>query len=686
MLVPKVAYCVITSDKPQHIKGANQNLIRTKPFVDFQIVVTDYLSPDNLSLLKEQNPTFIFAPFDEYPNGYRNKYIEKAKELGADYIIVFDTDELPDLQLCSELKSIIINNPQVNQFRVLQHQNLTNKGILDEGELSPYSDRWHKAVIFKLETWYTEPGAVEPVIPNNPRYNHKMEYEDWVILNLPDRYYFTHTKSANDVLTGAARDLFIGLGWAPELWTDYQVYQQFKELIPRDITDWPKFNQYLKEGNISQELQAFIEEHKNSKYTQFRSLYKYYFMLLHPDVPQDPFQYVPEKQSEAETITTQAYLEVFGRHPDEDGFKHYSKNLESGEFTKDRVFEILKASDEYVNNEINTNYVEKFGRMPTQYELDGWSSLMKSKDVTNIGKTLSMLAGSVLSLPNRIAYAQSCHTDNFSQALDNAVKAKPYVDEVILIYDQTLTITQIKEAKAKGITPSYNRWHDNFVEPRNYYLHLARQKSCGWILVSDPDETHDKHLLESLRLIINSANTGPNQSISVLQIRAHDISTDDDKGNTLPEPHVSIPDYWKGLLIRLTPEVRYEGVGEMKNVHEVLICNGSRVNLPDELFYEHKKTWKLDIWPHGARNFFIGGGGDNVGKQNPHWIEYRQHTDRLGIKTWQQLNEYFKKGNIDSEFKAWIIKNRDTNCHGWDSELREVGKYYFITLHPEENP
>ncbi len=288
-------------------------------------------------------------------------------------------------------------------------------------------------------------------------------------------------------------------------------------------------------------------------------------------------------------------------------------------------------------------------------------------------------------IQSRIAYCQSCHDGDFKLALANAIKVKPYVDETILVYDQTLSLEQIRQIKEAGIIGSFNRWHDNFVEPRNYYLHLARQLSCGFVVVSDGDEHFDEHFLKNLRVILSQLNTGENQKIGIIRIKPHDSWTDDENGNPVNPPNVSIPkDYWKGLLLRLTPELQYIGVGEMKNVHEDIVSSLQQTVLPDEFFYVHEKSHKYDIFPHAFRNWFIGGGGENMGVKNPHFVDLKKITDRLDIKTWYQLNDYLKKGNIDQEFKEFLIKGKDVQCHSWDSEYRDSYSYYFKNLHPEE--
>lgn len=672
--MPKIAYCIITGDKPQHVRGCIQNLIRVGPFVDVKIVVYDKLSEDNLNSIKEHNPFLIKLPFSQYPNGFRNAYINKAKELNCDYIFVCDSDELPNELLCSSLKSIVMNNSTINQFRVSQKYQLDGKENLDEGMLKPYSERFHKALIFKLEPWYQEPGAIEPVTKENPKV---IDFEDWHILNLPEEYNFLHKKSFLDVWYGATRDWHLGQ------WMDVRDYRdKYNEYLQAigEYNDFSVLNEQLIADTISPNLKQFIIENRSSEITDLRSYFCYY-KHLHPELKDFSSTYT---ESRDKTIVEQAYLNVLYRHPDKDGLNHYSKLVNEG-LSKEKLEQILKTSDEAIDLDINTNFVKYFGRIPFYLEFQVWNILLRTGIIASADEVFRALLECGSLVQTRVAYCQMCFKDNFDMAFDNAIKVKPYVDEIVIVYDQTLSIEQIRKLKENQFKFYYRKWRDNFVENRNYYLHIVRELSCGFTLVSDPDETFDEHFLKSLSLIIKNLNTGQNQKIGIIRIRPHDIWSDDDEGNPKNPPDVTIPtDYWKGLLLRVTPNLQYVGVGEMKNVHEDINTELDQTVLPDEFFYEHKKSHKQDIWSHAARNLYIGGSGDNLGKQNPHWNHLKAITGRLNLNTWSEFNNYLKGGNIDSELKELIRSWKDADCHKWDSEIRDTYKYYFKNLHEKE--
>jgi len=172
---------------------------------------------------------------------------------------------------------------------------------------------------------------------------------------------------------------------------------------------------------------------------------------------------------------------------------------------------------------------------------------------------------------------------------------------------------------------------------------------------------------------------GSVKSSARLLINSHDILIKED--GTKEE---SVSDFFKNLIFKYDEGVRYEGVGEVKEVHEELkLPPGTKVAaLPKKYYYEHVKYWH-EVWERAARNVFIAGGGNNVGTRNKAWPKLRQICDELGLDTWPKAREYFRKGNIDPRLKEWLWENRQD---GWDyeHEMMEFGRWYFEYLHPEE--
>ncbi len=86
------------------------------------------------------------------------------------------------------------------------------------------------------------------------------------------------------------------------------------------------------------------------------------------------------------------------------------------------------------------------------------------------------------------------------RALENTT---PFVDEIIVVdggsTDQTVSI-----AKQAGATVIHSPWDDHFAHQRNVSLNHA---TSDWILVMDPDETHEPGLLKQLRDLAQAAGS-----------------------------------------------------------------------------------------------------------------------------------------------------------------------------------
>lgn len=293
----------------------------------------------------------------------------------------------------------------------------------------------------------------------------------------------------------------------------------------------------------------------------------------------------------------------------------------------------------------------------------------------------------------KIVYCQATWRDDFELTKECIKRVSPHVDATVIVFDQTMTNKQLKWLKGwfnveeeKYIV--YHEFKDDMPEMRNAYLEEAKKIGADWVCVSDPDELYSEELAENLRNIIEQHNK---QGYNLLPIHAKDQFDNVewlDELDLLKETPGGYreTDFWKPLLIfKMYPDLRYEGVGIEKNVHEALKTEAGWVaqNLPKELFYVHKKS-ALKIWRNAARNFFIGGGGDNVGKVNPFWEPLRVICARFKIRNWSDFQEFVKigKGAGDEGFEKWLKDALRAPPTNWGTETRETAKWFF-TFHPE---
>jgi len=264
--------------------------------------------------------------------------------------------------------------------------------------------------------------------------------------------------------------------------------------------------------------------------------------------------------------------------------------------------------------------------------------------------------------------------ERVEQALVGINRLRPHVDRYVVIVDESVTEEQRKKLADAGCEVYFHPWEDSMVKMRNHYV--EKVQTDDWVIVHDPDEWFNEDFCNDVRKIIARVETSP---IDVVLINSHDTFTGAD-GKT----STNVSDFFKNLVFRKRVDTHYEGVGQVKEVHETLIIPGmqQQAKIDKKYWYEHVKYW-WEVWERAARNVFLGGGGNNVGERNPSWLPLRKACDDLGLKNWPQAREYFRKGGIHKCLKEWLWAVR---FEGFDfhHEMLEFGRWYFEYLHPEE--
>jgi len=266
------------------------------------------------------------------------------------------------------------------------------------------------------------------------------------------------------------------------------------------------------------------------------------------------------------------------------------------------------------------------------------------------------------------------------ETIESVKRVLNYVDKVIIVDGGSIddTIIYMRNWSKSDIRIEFYiyPWRDNFPKQRNNYL--KHVPTGNWVIVSDPDEWFKEETAKQFRALAEEAEKH-NLQWNGYVFRAHDIFLEGDKIISEKKPENS----YKPLMFYKYESTNYD---ISRNPHELLICNEGYRYKKVELFYEHRKQNQV-IWIRGARNFFIGGGGPNLGIKNPIWIPFRELVRRkTGITTWDKFNEYLIKGNINNEIKKWMLEHRNENGYDGASEVRELYLTYFCIYHPEELP
>lgn len=314
---------------------------------------------------------------------------------------------------------------------------------------------------------------------------------------------------------------------------------------------------------------------------------------------------------------------------------------------------------------------------------------------------------------NKIAFCQWTFNRDFNETKLCIERVSPHVDAVIINYNKPITEENLKwlidNLKIHKIYFLLTEFKDNFPEQRNIYLEKAKKLGMNWICVSDPDELYSEKLAKNLRTLINTYDKDDYQVISVPCQDQFDCVEWLDKLDLLKECPAGYREtnYWKPMLIfKLFDDIKYEGVGVEKNVHETLNTRYKRrtINLPKEYFYVHKKS-SLKIWRNAARNMFIGGGGDNVGSKNILWTELKQFCSKININNWNVFEKFINEGfssyiinnintdivkhirenplDLKDEWRLWLESALKASPTKEGTETRETAKWYFA-LHKDE--
>ena len=321
--------------------------------------------------------------------------------------------------------------------------------------------------------------------------------------------------------------------------------------------------------------------------------------------------------------------------------------------------------------------------------------------------------------------------DRSYELIPNTKNVYPFVDAMVMINggDTEGWVNQIKEFDIENKIHVVDfSWCDDFPTSRQKYLDKAKEiVPEGKVLYFcryDSDEWLSNSFLERMRKFIKLADQ---ENCDMLGINSYDYTLDK-QGNVISK---SMGDFHKGLVYRVYSHLKYiangqgfvhEGYNHCFNMYKV--PNQREIWPEDEwICYRHKKM-QGDVWLRAQRNFFIRGGGPNLGIEQPEWQPFRKLLEEIGLnpKTYHDYINYLKKGNIDQKLKNWFIwhmyegeKNKPKKYQqymlnnnlifasdetemwsvaekkfgfGYDgaSEVKEGYKFYFRWLHPEEEP
>lgn len=732
----KIVFCQATFD--QDFDDTKKCIERVSPHVDAMVIAYDQsLSPSQVAELQANHAITVFFEWKDNMPEMRNTYCQKAKEIGADWCVVSDPDELFSEELAKNFRRFIEEADTLG-YNLLpvhcvdQFDNVEWLDELDKLKETPggyrETDFWKPLLVFKVypDTHYEGVGVKKNV--------HEMlkSSTEMKARNLPKEYPYVHHKSALRIWRNAARNMFIGgggdnIGALNPYWTELR-----KICSSLNIDTWPDFEGQVKTGfHIAVDLSGTedprfkhwlfdaLQAPPTNWGTETRETSKWYYALHKDEVTPEILERIknPPKltpEVEVENFVMRAYFEVLGRHPDEEGKKQYVKAILEGLLRREELPGVLRQSPEFKQKSLRAPAgPTEFVRMQVPVNLDVQineetfvEAMRRSGILWNVIKPKMDLGGWIidhLTTRKRREFAEwfySRRDDITPQDLADWLKGNsPKPDSVALcIMGYNKGLPMIIET-IETVGPHVDEIHvqgDDFTEEDVDKMGMAAFKSSRKSVQIQVEPWRDEYS-EYKNKAIEPANTEwvcildhdemptPEMATSLREIikkskRCREfniVSFDVIDVETVEGKPISETRSTGGkpLLHWNVPEPYYG------NPHIWLKPNyyGWRmVHVPQA--YRHVKD-REGILPNSVRNVFLGGGGDNAREQNPAWLELRAITEELRLSIWRDFNAYLKKGKIDA--KLLDILKKLAEMPWKDSELRDPLRYYYL-LHPDE--
>jgi intein/homing endonuclease len=484
------------------------------------------------------------------------------------------------------------------------------------------------------------------------------------------------------------------------------------------IKTWNEFEEFVRRGTDDEEFHGWLKDAlqapPTSWGTETRECAKWYFALHGEQITPEVRRLIETRPAltpeiEAENYVTSMYFKILGRHPDEEGKRHYTQLILEGKMSREDLPKILMASDEYRARSAGVpsapGVVE---RMKVQVPVDVYvrldertfvEALRRSRVYWEVVKPKIDVGDLILGRlspvkqaefkrwfygnrdaigprdiaewveenmmrPNSIALCIMGFDGALPMIVENIKVTGPYVDEIHVQGDD-FSEGSVRILEDLGAEVHIVPWEDNFSDYKNKAISYANTE---WVLICDHDEIPTEEMARALRGIVERSDRG--RRYNMVSFDVVDVWTED--GKVVSENRSS---GGKALLHWNVPEPYYG------NPHIWLKPNyypWKAVHVP--YAYRHVKD-RGSILPNSVRNVFLGGGGDNVRERNPLWVELRILTRELGIDTWRDFHRYLKRGDIDD--RILNVLRRMAEMPWKDDELKDPLRYYYH-LHPEE--
>lgn len=261
----KLTYCMMGQDRLFELKKCVERVL---PYVDEMVYVDGGSTDGTLEYLKQFDKIKVFIhPWSDNFSKQRNNYLAPVKE---GWVVVSDTDELYTEEACQNFRKLVQESDSGNHYNGVRFESQSITVDMDDNPIyvSPGDNYW-KLLMFRYEPTLAYVGNPHEVLIG----------VNWKFLDVPYRY--NHVKYIMETPRRGLRNFFVGGGGdntRPQLW------REFRRMMNKyGVKIWHDFDKMLQSGSVPEDVEKWIVENRNSKDSEIREVYLYYYLYLHPD-------------------------------------------------------------------------------------------------------------------------------------------------------------------------------------------------------------------------------------------------------------------------------------------------------------------------------------------------------------------------------------------------------------------
>ena len=299
----------------------------------------------------------------------------------------------------------------------------------------------------------------------------------------------------------------------------------------------------------------------------------------------------------------------------------------------------------------------------------------------------------------KVVYFQPAYNGDFQDTLENAKAAAPYVDHFVVVADASKyhEFSHDQKLELQNVGTNVVRvdfdWEESLPKMYQHGVQAALELKADWICFSDADEHFNEAFFKDLKSKLIPSLEQKGYDMAGIKCHAQfaiadavwpsSLSVETTAGvmdlDKVPEKVVVTNDH-KYMLMKLYPDLKWEGVGRTQTVHTTWNSAShpwKAIFLPDEYWYLHRKT-PLQVYSSAARNMFMSGGGANLGDVNAMWVELKNLMASVNVNTWPEFERYIQGDGgspaaiVWGQFEDWVTRALTWKATDYGTETRQT--------------